>query len=741
MKLPDLSMTAWIFLGFIFGVLFGLFFGDLLSVLTPFSQAFIKIWQITILPSVIISLILGIGSLNHSNSRNLVYKAGQVLLLFWGIGIAIFFSFQFAFPVLEKASFFSTQDLTIPETLNIIDLFIPYNPFHSLSEGFLPAIVVFCMCLGFALMGNEENKPLMDLLNILQTALSRITGFISRTFPLGVFIITAQTMGTITFEGLLELQVFLISLAVLAALVIFGILPLMISCFTTFNYRDIISASSRAILLAFSSGTEFITLTLISDGVKKLFENSLNNKELKDEIESYSRVLVPVGYTFPLLGAFVPFLFILFVAWLYQNPLDLSEKLKLAAVGIPSFFGSSKVSVEWLLSLMHLPADSFNLYISTGILRQSFVAAMASMSIFTFTVICAALISGRFRLQKRKAVCSLLMIILTLIILITGLNFGFSHLLSNTYHGNDIISSIKLPRDAQGMRPDELVNTKVYLSWNDSLPANSSLSAAPENQFQEDTIKLIKNRGALRVGYNSDCIPFVFFNKNGSLVGYDVQMAYDLAQFLNVSRIEFIPLTGDMIDDYLSSGVCDIVMSSVAVTPERLDEMKFTDSYMTVHMAFVVRDERKEEFLKLEKVRKMDDLRIAVLNKTAFTDEVSELFPRAEIVKIDSIWDFFNEDKADVLFTTAEEGYAMTLMHPFYDVAIFEPNDSYRVLYAYPVAKNSSDNFLLLLNYWIKMERDYGELDSKYNYWILGKNIEENNSRWSVVRNVLHWVD
>jgi hypothetical protein len=39
------------------------------------------------------------------------------------------------------------------------------------------------------------------------------------------------------------------------------------------------------------------------------------------------------------------------------------------------------------------------------------------------------------------------------------------------------------------------------------------------------------------------------------------------------------------------------------------------------------------------------------------------------------------------------------------------------------------------------MERDYGELDSKYNYWILGKNIEENNSRWSVVRNVLHWVD
>lgn len=728
-------MTAWILLGFIFGVLFGLFFGDLLSALMPLSQAFIKIWQITILPSVIISLILGIGSLNHSNSRDLVFKAGQVLLMFWGIGIAIFFSFQFAFPVLKTASFFSTQDLTSPEALSIIDMFIPYNPFHSLSEGFLPAIVVFCLCLGLALMGDEENKPLMNLLSVLQAALSRITGFISRTFPIGVFVITAQTIGTITFEGLMELQVFLISLAVLSALVIFGILPLLVSCFTPFRYRDIISASSRAIILGFSSGTEFITLTLITDGVKKLFGDSLDNGEFKDEIESYSRVLVPVGYTFPTLGSFVPFLFILFVAWLYQNPLDLPEQLKLAAVGIPSFFGSSKVSVEWLLNLMRLPADSFNLYISTGILRQSFVASMASMSIFSFTTISAALISGRFRLQWKKAIFSLVLIILVLVVLIAGLNFGFAHLFANTYHGSDIISNIELPRNAQGVRPDELVSTKVDLAWNDSL------SAAADGQSQGDTVKLIKNRGVLRVGYNSDCIPFVFFNKNESLVGYDVQMAYDLAQFLNVSKIEFVPITGDSIADYLNRGVCDIVMSSVTVTPRKLDEMKFTDSYMTVHMAFVVRDERKKEFLKLDKVRKMDNLRIAVLDKTAFVDVAPELFPRAKIVKINSIWDFFDGDKADALFTTTEEGYAMTLKHPFYDVAMFEPNDSYRVLYAYPVAKNSSETFLLLLNYWIKMERDYGELDSKYSYWILGKNPEENGSRWSVVRNVLHWVN
>jgi hypothetical protein len=62
------------------------------------------------------------------------------------------------------------------------------------------------------------------------------------------------------------------------------------------------------------------------------------------------------------------------------------------------------------------------------------------------------------------------------------------------------------------------------------------------------------------------------------------------------------------------------------------------------------------------------------------------------------------------------------------------------VLYAYAIAKDSSDTYLMLLNYWIKMENDYGNLESKYDYWILGKNVGQSGPRWSVVRNVLHWI-
>lgn len=38
-------------------------FGDLCSTLEPVASAFINVWQITIVPSVVISLLLGIGGL------------------------------------------------------------------------------------------------------------------------------------------------------------------------------------------------------------------------------------------------------------------------------------------------------------------------------------------------------------------------------------------------------------------------------------------------------------------------------------------------------------------------------------------------------------------------------------------------------------------------------------------------------------------------------------------------------
>jgi hypothetical protein len=136
----------------------------------------------------------------------------------------------------------------------------------------------------------------------------------------------------------------------------------------------------------------------------------------------------------------------------------------------------------------------------------------------------------------------------------------------------------------------------------------------------------------------------------------------------------------------------------------------------------------------------MSNLRIAVRNHTALVGVAHQLFPQAKIVLVDSNEDFFTGSGADALFVASEEGYVMTRMHPLFNVAEFEPNGYFPMLIAYPVAKNSSDTFIMLLNYWLKMEKDYGRLDDKYNYWVLGNGPGEAEPRWSIMRNVLNWT-
>ncbi|HVP97601.1 cation:dicarboxylate symporter family transporter [Methanoregula sp.] len=769
MRLPRLNLTSWILVGFILGILTGLFFGDLTSVMRPASDAFIKIWQITILPSVALSLIVGIGSLKRDTAKQIAVKAILVLLLIWAICIIGYFSFQLAFPPRVQASFFSTQFLTPVTDVNLLDLFIPSNPFLSLSDGIIPATVLFCLFLGFALMLDDGSGPIVSILRTLLRALERMTHIISLTFPVGIFVITAVTAGTLTFENFLDLQVFIVTLAVAAVLLGLIAMPLLVTCFTTFRYRDILAASSRAMLLAFSTGTEFITLPLISEGVEKLFQGragETGNGNIDDEagdrdrgtlggtgtssagdpkgvpapgkdpgdVRSLSEIMVPVAYTFPLLGGFVPFLFILFVSWMYKDPLGFIGELKLIAIGIPSFFGSSKASVISLLNLMHLPADANNLYVSSGILRQAFVAPLSVISIFSLSTITIALSTNRARFRWKRAVMCLIGVVLLAAIAIAGLHAGFTYLLAGTYHGSDKISQIELPLDPAGNRLDSVINTTVYLNREDVPPV------APPPSVGRDEIREIRDRGVLRVGYNSNNVPFVFFNGKGELVGYDVEMAYDLARTLNVSRIAFVPITGTNLAESLDSGYCDIAMSAVVVTPDRLDQMKFTDPTVTVHLAFVVPDGNKDTYTQLDDVQKMDGLRVAVYNNTALVGVAHQLLPRATIVPIDTKEDFFVGGKADVLLIPAEEGYTLTLQYPLFDVAIIQPSDSYQMMYAYPVAKESSDSYLLALDYWLRTEKDYGMLDAKYNYWVLGEIPSVTEPRWSVIRNELHWV-
>jgi Na+/H+-dicarboxylate symporter len=76
------SLSTQIMIGMGLGFGAGIFFGEYCAFLQIIGNAFIKLLQITILPYIIVSMILGIGGLTADQAKLMVKKAGILMLMF-----------------------------------------------------------------------------------------------------------------------------------------------------------------------------------------------------------------------------------------------------------------------------------------------------------------------------------------------------------------------------------------------------------------------------------------------------------------------------------------------------------------------------------------------------------------------------------------------------------------------------------------------------------------------------------
>jgi ABC-type amino acid transport substrate-binding protein len=87
----------------------------------------------------------------------------------------------------------------------------------------------------------------------------------------------------------------------------------------------------------------------------------------------------------------------------------------------------------------------------------------------------------------------------------------------------------------------------------------------------------------------------------------------------------------------------------------------------------------------------------------------------------------------------AERGSAWTLLHPEYSMVVPE-GQLIKVPLAYPIARRD-EPLATFLNTWIDLKRKDGTLTALFDYWILGRNAAPRQPRWSIARNLLHWID
>ena len=92
------SLTTQIVIGMLLGIFVGLFFGEVTAQLEFIGIVYVRLLQMTILPYIMFSLMVGFGSLSYERAWLLAKRAGVLLLLFWGIGLTVVVMMASSFP-------------------------------------------------------------------------------------------------------------------------------------------------------------------------------------------------------------------------------------------------------------------------------------------------------------------------------------------------------------------------------------------------------------------------------------------------------------------------------------------------------------------------------------------------------------------------------------------------------------------------------------------------------------------
>jgi ABC-type amino acid transport substrate-binding protein len=305
------------------------------------------------------------------------------------------------------------------------------------------------------------------------------------------------------------------------------------------------------------------------------------------------------------------------------------------------------------------------------------------------------------------------------------------------------ISSVTLSRLATSVESKSEVLAKMQLIEE---PAQYELVREPgpnpvHLQPGETVIERIHRRGVMRVGYNEDKVPFAYFDQSGNLVGLDVNLAHALARDLGVS-IEFVRFDRSTLIEQVHADHFDIVMSGLVGTLERAEAMLHSASYMDVTLGLVAPDYRVRQFESLREIRKLESPRIGFVDLSrGFVERLKAELPEAQLVEIENNRDFFevNDLSLDALLISAESGSAFTLFYPEYEVAV--PSDfdvKLPLFYVLAATDNETRDFI---DHWVQLRTKDGTFEAYYQHWILGRQPTTKQPRWSILRNVLGWVN
>jgi len=136
----------------------------------------------------------------------------------------------------------------------------------------------------------------------------------------------------------------------------------------------------------------------------------------------------------------------------------------------------------------------------------------------------------------------------------------------------------------------------------------------------------------IRIATEGAYEPFNYIDENGRLTGFDVEIAEAICRDLGAD-CTFAAVPWDTIFDGLANDDYDLVVASVAFTPQRAERMEYSDSYYRSHSMFAGDGSRITDTTP----NALAGIRIAVAEETVQAEYVRRFYGQSEIILAEDI--------------------------------------------------------------------------------------------------------
>ena len=383
----SLALHWQILIMLLLGGLFGYFFPHLTKYTNWAGEVFLRGLNMVIIPLILFSISTGVASVGTADNLG---RLGLKTMGYYVVSTLVAIVTGFFFVQLLKPGVGAELGLKVAvediaagsesfgQTLIKI---VPTNIFDSMVQGHMLSIIFFAILLGFFItrVGEKPRTLLMDVLNACLDVIMKITLFIIKFTPLGIFSISAKVisqqllMGNQISEVISRLGLYFIT--VLLGLLVHGLitLPLSVKLLGRANPIKHFRNMSTPLLTAFSTSSSNATLPLSMEAVE-------NKDGVSNKIASFT---LPLGATINMNGtALYECVAVMFIAQAYGIDPTFGQQLVviftalLAAIGSAGIPMAGLVMMAVVLKAVGLPLEGIGLILAVDRILDMFRTAI-----------------------------------------------------------------------------------------------------------------------------------------------------------------------------------------------------------------------------------------------------------------------------------------------------------------------------------------------------------------------------